>query len=195
MFERFTDPVTVVRTVLARDINKLRKLVHGGARIDCRTKCDPWMTPLDAACTTKQIEAIEMLLDAGAPVYGSAIYDAIAADFVGGLQAFERHDEKFHQKFQQEAGNNRNPRLNRWLSEFTALDFAISVHAMKCSEFLQSINARRHEHIKPHRGTCSAVFIEEESFVSIRGVNLNGLTEVTSGFYCAKCLCFINSKY
>ena len=78
MFERFTDPVTVVRTVLARDMTKLRRLIDGGARVDRRTTYDPWMTPLDAACSTNQIEAVDALLPHQVPAREAVLREARA---------------------------------------------------------------------------------------------------------------------
>lgn len=191
MFERFTDPVTVVRTILARDIANLKRLINGGARLDRRISGDPWMTPMDAACATKQPEAVNALLQANVPVFGSSIYEAISADFAYALRAFHRKDQNFHCNFQRDRESAANPKLNRWLSEFTALDFAMSVNATQCAEFLEEISARKHPTIKQHRQGCYAVFIQEESFFATRGVNVDGLVGATSGFYCAKCDRFV----
>ena len=146
---------------------------------------------MDAACATKQTEALNALLQANVPIFGSSIYEAISADFAYALRAFHRNDQDFHRNFQRDRGSAANPRRNRWLSEFTALDFAISVNATQCVEFLEGLSARKHPTIKQHRQGCYAVFIQEDSFVATRGVNVDGLVGATSGFYCAKCDRFI----
>src|SRR6266545_3908447 len=103
------------------------------------------------------------------------------------LQLFHRFDPKFYLRFRQEANNRQNPRLNRWLLTFTTLDFAISINATKCANYLSELGAPRHPTTKRHGPSCIAILIEEESFVTRGGVNIDGLTEVTTGYYCAKC--------
>lgn len=192
MFEKFTDTVTLVRMIQAGDIDRLKKVVRAGAKIDRRTTYDPWMTPLDAAASTGNVEATSILLNAGAPIFGSSIYEAILRDCADVLKLFHRVDPKFHQRFDQDSNNRPNPRLNRWLSVFTARDLAVSIHAEGCASFLQEVAARHHHNTKAHHaGTCTAIFIEEESFLSFGGINLDGLAEVTAGFYCAKCGHFV----
>jgi hypothetical protein len=39
---------------------------------------------------------------------------------------------------------------------------------------------------------CTGIFIEDDEFVVHAGVNINGLTLQTSGYYCAKCRAFQN---
>lgn len=191
MFERFTDTVTVVRMIQQGDIDRLRKVIAGNARIDRRTPLDPWMTPLDAACATGSVDAADILINAGALIYGSSIYEAIKIDSVEILKRFEAHDAMFHKRFQQEANNQKNPKLNRWLSNFTALDFAISLGASRSILFLTEIGARRHPTIKPHMKGCTGVLIEDESFITRGGMIIDGLSEFTTGFYCAKCERFV----
>jgi hypothetical protein len=191
MFERFTDPVTVVRMIQQGDLDRLKRVISGGARIDRRTPLDPWMTPLDAACAAGSVAAVDLLINAGVAIYGSSIYEAIKTDSLDILKRFQAHDAKFHLRFQQEANNQHNPKLNRWLSNFTALDFAISVGASRCITFLTEIGARRHPTTKPHLKGCTGILIEDESFIAKGGVNVDGLTEVTTGFYCAKCERFV----
>ena len=190
MFERFTDPVTVVRVIQQGDLVRLGKLIAGGCRIDRRTTYDPWMTPLDASAATGNFAAAEMLLEGGAPIQGSSIYDAVAKDACQILRLFQKYDAKFYTRFTQEAGNRLNPRLNRWLSLFTALDFATSIHAESCRTFLEEIGAPKKAEVRKHRPDCTAVYIRENSFIVRGGVNIDGLTEITEGFYCAKCESF-----
>jgi len=45
MFERFTDPITIVRMIQQGDLSRLRKVISAGAKIDRRTSGEPWMTP------------------------------------------------------------------------------------------------------------------------------------------------------
>lgn len=193
MFESFTDTVTIVRMIQSGDVARLRKVVAAGAKIDRRTTYDPWMTPLDAAAATQNYDAATILLAGGAPIFGSSIFEAIHQDAVDILRLFHKVDANFHQRFRSDSNNRINPRLNRWLSIFTALDLAISISARNCVEFLEEIGARKHANFKTHQlDSCTAVFIEEESFLSFGGVNIDGLAEVTAGFYCAKCERFIN---
>ncbi len=193
MFERFTDPTTMVRMVQQGELGRLRKAIAGGARVDRRTTYDPWMTPLDAAASTQNTSAAEQLLSAGAHIYGSSIHEAIQRDGFELLQLFHRFDPKFYLRFRQEANNRQNPRLNRWLLTFTTLDFAISINATKCANYLSELGAPRHPTTKRHGPSCIAILIEEESFVTRGGVNIDGLTEVTTGYYCAKCERFVGS--
>ena len=94
MFERFTDPITIVRMIQQGDLSRLRKVISAGAKIDRRTSGEPWMTPLDAAASSQDTQAVALLLAAGAPIYGSSIYDAIAKDAVRVLQSFHSHDPR-----------------------------------------------------------------------------------------------------
>ena len=151
MFERFTDPITIVRMIQQGDLSRLRKVISAGAKIDRRTSGEPWMTPLDAAASSQDTQAVALLLAAGAPIYGSSIYDAIAKDAVRVLQSFHSHDPRFYDRFRQEASNQLNPRLNRWLSNFTAMDFAVSIEAKECATYLSELGARKHPIAKPHR--------------------------------------------
>lgn len=191
MFERFTESITIVRMIEQGDLGRLQKVISAGAKLDRRTACNPWMTPLDAAASSQNAQATAMLLAAGAPIYGSSIYDAISKDAVQILRAFHRCDSKFHERFRSEANNRLNPRLNRWLSIFTALDFATSVEATNCAAYLFELGARSHSTTKPHRQGCTAILISEESFIALGGVNVDGLAEVTTGLYCAKCQDFV----
>jgi len=191
MFERFTHPVTVMRMILQGDVGRLRRVIAGGAKIDRRTTYDPWMTPLDAAASTLSTIAAELLLSAGAPICGSSIYEAIQKDGVEVLQLFHRFDPKFYLRFQQEANNRHNPRLNRWMSTFTALDFAISINATKCANYISVLGAQKHSSTKRHGPGCTAILIQEESFIIRGGVNVDGFAEVTTGYYCAKCERFV----
>ena len=191
MFERFADTVTVVRAVRNNDLPLLAKLINAGAKIDRRTGVTPWETPLDAAASTGNLTAARMLLEAGSPIFGSSIFDAIAIDCADILKLFRLFDPQFFGHFRDEPPYSQNPRLNRWTLEFSALDFAASFHASECISFLESIGAKRQSRRILHKPTCSAVFIQEESFVSIGGVVRDGLTEVTCGYYCAKCGMFI----
>ena len=192
MFERFTDPITIVRMIQAGDVVRLKRVVAAGAKIDRRTTFDPWMTPLDAAASTPNLAATEVLLAAGAPVLGSSIFEAIRRDAANVLKLYYQVDPKFHQRFGQDSNGSANPRLNRWLLIFTALDYAISINSPACASLLEEVGARRHPNTKPHRRGCTGVFIEEEAFLSFGGVNIDGMAEVTTGFYCAKCQHFVS---
>ena len=73
---------------------------------------------------------------------------------------------------------------------FTALDFAVSIHSPKCVTFLTELGAPMNPS-KCHGPSCAAILIEEKSFMFHGGVNIDGLTETTKGYYCAKCHSFI----
>jgi ankyrin repeat protein len=162
MFERFTDSVTVVRVVQQGNLVRLRRLISGGCRIDRRTPYDPWMTPLDAAVIAESFSMAETLLENGAPIDGSSIYHAIARDAVQFLHLFQRHDERLFTHFTRESGNRQNPRLNRWLLLFTALDFATSIHAQSSIAFLEQMRAPRKQNTRNHWSNCTGIYIQEK---------------------------------
>lgn len=217
MFERFFDPVSVMRIAAQGDTQKLKKLINAGCRLDRRTGLDPWMTPLDAAVASGHLDCVEMLIGGGAPIIGSAIYEAIVRDSKEALEIFARNDDSFYQKFRVDSPNGGlNPKLNNWLSEFTALDLAVSFDSKRCAEFLAKIGAPQHKHLKScspllpvkddsgivrrplagekwqfYRQRCFAILIESDEFVTRRGTNIDGLSMATTGYYCAKCASFL----
>jgi hypothetical protein len=92
LFERFTDPVTVVNLARQGNIEKLQKLIRGGCRIDRRTTYDPWMAPLDASAAAGNTACTDFLLSVGAPLWGSPIFEAIQIDSRPILDVFHKHD-------------------------------------------------------------------------------------------------------
>ncbi|EIC28770.1 MULTISPECIES: ankyrin repeat domain-containing protein [Methylomicrobium] len=194
MFERFTDPITVVSLAQQGNIEKLQKLIRGGCRIDRRTTYDPWMTPLDASAAAGNTVCTEFLLSVGAPLWGSSIFEAIQVDSRPILEVFHKHDAVFFRNFYRDKEFSQNPRLNRWLLHFTALDYALSIGANACSEFLTEIGAQKKDKFTKCRRGHYAPLIKDESFVSFGGMNLDGLCEVTEGYYCAKCETFIRGS-
>jgi hypothetical protein len=191
LFERFTDPLTVVNFARQGNSEMLLKLIRGGCKIDRRTTYDPWMTPLDAASAAGQTKCVDLLLSRGALLWGSSIFEAIQVDSRPVLEVFYRHDVSFYQNFWKDKPSSQNPRLNRWLLHFTALDYALSLDASACSAFLTEIGApKKHKFTKCHRGHY-APLIKDESFLSFGGMNMDGLCKVTEGYYCAKCEAFV----
>jgi ankyrin repeat protein len=175
LFERFTVAVTVVNLARQGNMEKLQKLIRGGCRIDRRTTYDPWMTPLDAAAIVGNAACADLLLSSGAPLAGSSIFEAIRVDSRPVLEVFHRHDAFFFRNFLKDKDGSENPRLNRWLLHFTALDYALSVGATACSRFLTEVGApKKKKSIKCYRGHY-APLIEDQSFLSFRGVNTDEL--------------------
>jgi|JI10StandDraft_1071094.scaffolds.fasta_scaffold162131_1 ankyrin repeat protein len=220
MFEKFTDHVSVMRIAAAGNTQKLKKLIEAGCNLNRRTGLDPWMTPLDAAVASGHLECVEMLVAGGAHVTGSAICEAIVRDSTEVLDIFAKDDIRFYQKFRSDGPrrglNPNNPKLNNWTGQFTALDFAVSFDSQRCTELLVKMGAPHHEHVKLcspflpikddagkvirplpgekwqfYRQRCFAILIESEEFVTRRGANFDGLSMVTTGYYCAKCASFL----
>ena len=99
MFERFADAMTVVKAAGSGDLPRLRKFAESGCSLDRRTTYDPWLNPMDAAIRSKNVSAVQLLLDSKVPVWGSSIWEAIKIDSTPILKLFHAHEEKFHQKF------------------------------------------------------------------------------------------------
>lgn len=190
LFERFTGPTTVVKLARQGNIEKLQQLIRGGCRIDRRTTYAPWMTPLDASAAAGNTACTELLLIAGAPIWGSSIFEAIQADSRPILEVFHKHDAVFFRNFLRDKEFSQNPRLNRWLLHFTALDFALSIGATSCSVFLAEIGAHKKDKFTKCRRGHYSPLINDESFVSFGGMNLDGRCEIIEGYYCAKCETF-----
>ncbi|OAH95959.1 hypothetical protein A1332_05425 [Methylomonas methanica] len=183
--------MTVVNLARQGNLETLQKLIHGGCRIDRRTTYDPWMTPLDAAAVVGNAACADLLLRAGAPLWGSSIFEAIQVDSRPILEVFHRHDAVFFRDFRKDKEFSPNPRLNRWLLHFTALDYALSIGATACSGFLTEVGAQKKDKFTKCRRGHYAPLIKDESFVSVVGMNLDGLCEATEGYYCAKCEAFV----
>lgn len=193
MFEKFLSASAVVSIVQKDDARRLRKLISAGCRLDRRTTYVPRLTPLDAATISGNFECIKLLLTARVPVIGSSIYFAIKRDAVEILQFFSHYEKNFHRNFASDGEHESNPHLHRWLSCFTALDFATSIGSNRCAALLQKLNAQRSDKCKKHRSHCTAIYICERSFIVSQGINIDGQSLETSGFYCAKCDDFVGS--
>jgi hypothetical protein len=194
LFERFTDTVTIVNHARQGNKERLQKLITSGCRIDRRTTYDPWMTPLDAAAVAGNAACAALLLSGGAPLLGSSIFEAIRVNSRPVLEVFHMHDASFFRNFWKDKEFSQNPRLNRWLLHFTALDYALSVDATECSRFLTEIGAPKKEKFIKCRDGHYAPLIKDESFMAFGGMNVDGLCEVTEGYYCAKCESFVRGN-
>lgn len=217
MFEMFTDPVSVMRIAADGNAQKLKKLIDAGCKLDRRTSLDPWMTPLDAAVASGHFDCVEMLVTGGAQITGSAILEAIVRDAKEALEIFASTDTSFYRKF---LGGGSNIGFNstpiKWPSKFTVVDLAVSFDAKRCTDFLLKIGAPYPKHVRScspllpikdnsgkvrrplpgekwqfYRQRCFAILVETDEFVTRRGTNLDGLSIVTTGYYCAKCASFL----
>lgn len=186
MFERFADAMTVVKVAGSGDLAKLRKFAESGCSLDRRTTYDPWMNPMDAAIRSKNVSAVQLLLDSQVPVWGSSIWEAIKIDAAPILQLFHSHEEKFYRKFGVDKGARTNPRLHRWTLCFTALDFSLAIGATNSSELLARIGVPQSVSKRCHCGH-HAPRIRDERFAITRGVNVDGQTEMVEGYYCVHC--------
>lgn len=195
MFERFTSAHKVAQIVRQGDIAKLKKIIRSGCRIDKRAPptyfLPSWMTPLDVAANTGNASIADMLLTAGVPLWGSSIFEAITADNLPVLQVFHKHNASFFNNFLKDKEFSQNPFLNRWLLLFTALDYALSINADACSQFLTEIGAPKKEKFTKCRKGHYAPLIRDIEFMSFGGVNFDGHSTVTEGYYCAKCGSFV----
>jgi len=162
-----------------------------GRSLNTREKYEPWRIPMDYAAAAGNATLARVLLECGAGIWGSSILEAIKIDSAEVLICFHSHDPKFYQRFSHEPGNLSNPMLNRWLSTFTALDYAVSIGAEASIAFMTELGARRHPTTKPHWEKCTGILIEDEFFIKLNGINIDGLSQVTTGFYCAKCERFL----
>ena len=217
MFELFTDPVSVMRIAADGNTQKLKKLIDAGCRLDRRTSLDPWMTPLDAAVASGHLDCVEMLVTGGAQITGSAIFEAIVRDAKEALEIFASTDTSFYRKF---LGGGSNSGLNsspiKWPSKFTVIDLAVSFDSKRCTAFLAEIGAPYPKHVRScspllpikddsgkvrrplpgekwqfYRQQCFAILVESDEFIIRRGANFDGLSMVTTGYYCAKCASYL----
>jgi len=195
MFERFTSAHTTVETVFQGDIQKLKKIIRSGCSIDRRSPPyyprDSWMTPLDAAAASGNEAITDLLLASGASIWGSSIFEAIEVDSLPVLKVFHKYNPLFWKDFLKEKGSKQNPHLNRWLLLFSALDYSLSIGATKCSQFLTEIGATKKEIFTFCRKGHYSPIIEDWEFISSGGVNIDGRSIVTKGYYCAKCKSFL----
>lgn len=190
MFERFASPFQVVRAVESGDTARLLKLIRGGCRIGRRETYNPWKTPLDAAVGTGRHDFVKVLLDAGAPIVGSSIVEALQKDDAETLRLFYEKDPKFHQRFRQDTDHRINPRLNRWTLNFSALDYALALGAKRCADFLGSLGMKPRESSRCFAGH-HAVFIEDEEPYIHGGIHIDNKWVVTKGYYCVRCERFV----
>lgn len=152
-------------------------------------------TPLDAATRGLKISCVELLLSSSVPVLGSSIVEAIQQDAVDILKVFYRHNPHFTKEFSTNTPRRGiNPLLNRWELCFTALNYALALDSNACAKFLLEIGQKKTKKYATCRRGHFAPWISEESFVTNGGVNMDGLTEVVSGYYCIQCEKFIRGQ-
>ena len=161
-----------------------------GRRLDVRGNYEPWKIPMDYAAAAGNGTLARVLLEVGSPLWGSSIYEAISVDAVIVLEVWSEFHPKFYTQFHQDKDYQTNPRLNRWTAHFTALDFARSIQATKCTTYLERLGAPTKSNIRKCRGDCVGIEISDDNFLSIGGANRDGLAMNTSGYYCAKCVAF-----
>ena len=192
MFERFTSPSSINRVIARGDIPSLRKLIRGGCRLGRRETYDPWKTPLDVAVASGSREIVQLLLDAEAKICGTSLIEAMTRDDIEVFRLFQQKDMKFFRFFHADDErlinpHNTNPRLNRWTSHFSVLDYALALGSEKCAAFLLSIGlVARQSKLCLYRH--HAVFIHDEE--PYRGGRDN-LWVASEGFYCLRCGNFI----
>lgn len=174
----------------SHDEGLMRSQLSGRA-LDVRDRYDPWRIPLDHAATAGNATLVRVLLELGSPLLGSSIHEAIKKDADQVLEAMRQHDPRFWLQFRTDKQRQANPRLNRWTQKFTALDFARSIGASRCSELLERAGAAGGE-FRQCRNGCVGVFVGDAEFVVVGGVNLDGRALQTCGYYCAKCEAFQN---
>lgn len=174
---------------LAEDgnVTALRELVARGVRIDRRTRRSPWVTPLDVAAARSHLECAALLLDAGAPISGSAIFDAIGAGACKVLELFHERDPHFHRLFDRDPYLGANPRLDRWLHHYTALDYAMHIEAHSCVAFLSGIEAPKAPAARRCRNGHYAPRVSSLMFIAFGGTYIDGLCEFAEGYCCARC--------
>ena len=163
-----------------------------GRRLEARGSLEPWRIPMDYAAEAGNSTLARVLLECGSPLWGSSIYEAIYSDAVAVLEVFRESDEAFYAQFSRDKQYQSNPRLNRWTAHFTALDFARSIQASQCTSYLEQLGAPAKANFRKCRSTCVGIYISDDNFLSIGGVNRDGLALNTSGYYCAKCGAFQN---
>jgi hypothetical protein len=163
-----------------------------GRCLEVRGALDPWRIPMDYAAEASNSALARVLLECGSPLWGSSIYEAISSDAVAVLEVFHEFKANFYTQFNRDKQYQTNPKLNRWTAHFTALDFARSIQASKCTGFLEGLVAPAKASFRKCRSSCVGIYIEDDNFLSIGGVNRDGLALNTSGYYCAKCEAFQN---
>ncbi len=163
-----------------------------GRRLDVRGTFEPWRIPMDYASEAGNGTLARVLLECGSPLWGSSIYDAITLDEVVILDVFREYDANFYSQFNRDKEYQSNPRLNRWTAHFTALDYARSIQVPQCMSYLERLGVPANTSFRKCRGSCVGIYISDDSFLSIGGVNRDGLALNTSGYYCAKCGAFQN---
>lgn len=163
-----------------------------GRRLEVRGTLEPWRIPMDYAAEAGNSTLARVLLECGSPLWGSSIYEAISSDAVAVLEVFHQFDPTFYVQFDRDKQYQSNPRLNCWTAHFSALDFARSIQATQCINFLEQLGAPAKANFRKCRSGCVRIYISDDNFLSIGGVNRDGLALNTSGYYCAKCGSFQN---
>ena len=181
MFESFTDVRTLNRLLETGHIDKFVHLVRNGANVNRRAPYAPQDTPLDIAVRLRNVELVHFVLMAGAEVQSSSIEIAVETDFAGAIQEFALANPHFYRKL-----SLRGP-----LEQFNLLEYAESHHAHSVVAELGRTPLTSGRPRRAHWTDCTAFLIQIEEFVSFGHVNVDGLVEVTKGYYCAKCKRFV----
>lgn len=163
-----------------------------GRRLEVRGSLEPWRIPMAYAAEAGNSTLARVLLESGSPLWGSSIYEALHSDAVAVLEVFREADAAFYAQFSRDEQYQPNPRLNRWTAHFTALDYARSIQAFQCTSYLEQLGAPAKANFRKCRSLCVGIYISDDNFLSIGGVNRDGLALNTSGYYCAKCGAFQN---
>jgi hypothetical protein len=187
----FRKPYDIQALAKITDADAMRADLSG-RRLEVRGTYEPWRIPMDDAAAAGNGTLARVLLECGSPLWGSSIYEAISVDAVAVLEVLNEFDPTFYAQFNRDKQYQSNPRLNRWTDHFTALDFARSIQASQCMNYLERLGAPAKSNFRKCRGTCIGIYISDDDFLSICGVNRDGLAMNTSGYYCAKCSSFQN---
>lgn len=187
----FRKPYDIKALAKSTDADVMRAELTG-RRLDVRGTLEPWRIPMDYAAEAGNGTLARVLLECGSPLWGSSIYEAISSDAVAVLEVFNESDAKFYLQFGRDKQYQANPRLNRWTAHFSALDFARSIQASRCTRYLESVGAPAKSNFRKCRFMCIGIYISDDNFLSVGGVNRDGLALNTSGYYCAKCGAFQN---
>lgn len=187
MFEGHETAAAVVALVERGDLATLWKLVERGCLINRRTRGRRHATPLDIAAGRGDLPSAAFLLDCGAPIEGSSLFDAISADAVRILELFHGRDREFHRLFLDDSKLGLNPRLDRWLTHYTALDYAQATGARSCATFLKRIGAPDASVSRVCVCGGYAPHITQPVFVCFGGMGAEGLFDDVHGYHCVRC--------
>lgn len=194
LFNGHASATTLVRLATDASLARIEQALAAGDDFNRRMIREPRLTPLDAAVRARQLDVIDLLLANGIPITGSAVYEAVVGDCHAALLLFHAHDPRYHARFADDDVLGSNPRLDRWLLRYTALDFARALDAAGCAALLEAHGADAASFATRCPRGHYAPWLAAVPLVCFGAMHHEGVMDLASGVHCLRCNLFVRNS-